>query len=149
MIMAAVMRADDQNMAKIKREWPDLVVEVRQRYNSPGGMLLRERTSKPGKEPTTLWLAWSQGGREVFLGNLYDSYGPVLGPDDKPIGHASSSLDWLKLDVTINFADRAIYLANRYPDGYVLELVDLGKVKQLIDLPEPLRPHFHRLADKP
>jgi len=39
LIMAAMRRADTANIAKLKREWPELYEERKQRYNAPGGVL--------------------------------------------------------------------------------------------------------------
>lgn len=39
LIMAAMLRADDTNLAKLRREWPTVHVELKQRYNAPQGLL--------------------------------------------------------------------------------------------------------------
>jgi hypothetical protein len=39
LVMAAMRRADDINMEKLKRAWPDVHEELTKRYNAPGGEL--------------------------------------------------------------------------------------------------------------
>ena len=39
LIMAAMLRADDYNTAKLKTLYPDIYKEVFDRYNAPGGVL--------------------------------------------------------------------------------------------------------------
>jgi len=43
LIMAAMRRADDKNLAKLKLAWPDVWVELKARYDAPGGLLDGER----------------------------------------------------------------------------------------------------------
>jgi hypothetical protein len=43
MLMALIRDADTDNLAKIEREWPDVVAEFRARYNAPGGLLEGDR----------------------------------------------------------------------------------------------------------
>lgn len=42
LVMALLRKADDENVRRIDREWPDLAREMRARYNAPGGMLPHE-----------------------------------------------------------------------------------------------------------
>lgn len=42
-IMAAMRKADTDNMAKLARAFPDIALELMERYNAPGGLL-------PGEE---------------------------------------------------------------------------------------------------
>lgn len=42
LIMAAMRRADTQNLAKLKDAWPLVWQELDQRYHAPGGYLPRE-----------------------------------------------------------------------------------------------------------
>lgn len=39
LLMAAVLRADDLNLAKLNVMWPEICSEVQARYNAPGGKL--------------------------------------------------------------------------------------------------------------
>ncbi len=39
LIMAAARKADSDNMFRLEHEWPDVVEELRRRYNAPGGVL--------------------------------------------------------------------------------------------------------------
>jgi len=43
LIMAAMRRADDVNIVKLRTCWPEVWAELRQRYDAPGGLL-------PGEE---------------------------------------------------------------------------------------------------
>lgn len=42
LIMAAMRKADDNNMDMLKDCWPELHRELQARYNSPGGILPEE-----------------------------------------------------------------------------------------------------------
>ena len=42
-IMDAMRKADDRNLMKLKLNFPDTWIELRERYNSPGGLLEGER----------------------------------------------------------------------------------------------------------
>jgi hypothetical protein len=44
LIMAAMRRADSQNVELMKRAWPEVWEELEQRYHAPGGIL-------PGEDP--------------------------------------------------------------------------------------------------
>jgi hypothetical protein len=39
LIMAAMRKADDFNLAMLKAEFPDILNELKARYNAPGGKL--------------------------------------------------------------------------------------------------------------
>lgn len=39
LIMAAVLKADSWNLARLKATFPELVAEVERRFNAPGGRL--------------------------------------------------------------------------------------------------------------
>jgi len=39
LIMAAMRRADDVNIGKLKHAWPEVWQELEARYNAPGGLL--------------------------------------------------------------------------------------------------------------
>jgi hypothetical protein len=39
LIMAAYRRADSQNAALLRADWPEIVEELQARYNAPGGFL--------------------------------------------------------------------------------------------------------------
>ena len=43
LIMAAMRRADNDNLEKLKRAFPQAYDELQQRYNAPGGYLPNER----------------------------------------------------------------------------------------------------------
>ncbi len=43
LIMAAVLKADNDNYRKLLHAWPDIVEERRERYNAPGGLLPGEK----------------------------------------------------------------------------------------------------------
>lgn len=42
LIMAAMRRADDVNLPKLKGCWPEVWEELQARYNAPGGLLSGE-----------------------------------------------------------------------------------------------------------
>lgn len=51
LIMAAMRKADDYNLAKLKREWPDVWAELEERYKTSGGYTLEELEKQAnGKE---------------------------------------------------------------------------------------------------
>ena len=39
LIMAAAMKADNKNLQRLRRAFPDLVRETRNRFDAPGGQL--------------------------------------------------------------------------------------------------------------
>ena len=39
LVMAMMRKADDINMVKLTDAWPEVYVELRARYNAPGGLL--------------------------------------------------------------------------------------------------------------
>ena len=39
LIMAAALRADTANLAKLRMAWPEVMAELEARYNAPGGLL--------------------------------------------------------------------------------------------------------------
>ena len=43
LIQAAMRRADTGNIEKLKSVFPEVWEELRERYNSPGGLLMSER----------------------------------------------------------------------------------------------------------
>jgi hypothetical protein len=42
-VMAAARKADSDNLALLERCWPEIVSEMRARYDAPGGVLKGER----------------------------------------------------------------------------------------------------------
>jgi len=42
LIMAAMLKADTNNVAKLQRVFPDVWLELQHRYNAPGGRLKGE-----------------------------------------------------------------------------------------------------------
>jgi hypothetical protein len=48
LIMAAMMGADNNNLAKLRRAWPEIHGELVARYNAPGGLLPGERDPDTG-----------------------------------------------------------------------------------------------------
>jgi hypothetical protein len=42
LIMAAMMKADDHNLVRLKVCWPDVWDELEKRYHAPGGRLPEE-----------------------------------------------------------------------------------------------------------
>lgn len=46
LIMAAMRKADTDNMAALERAFPAVAVELRLRYNAPGGLIGREVASR-------------------------------------------------------------------------------------------------------
>lgn len=46
LIMAAMRKADTDNLEKLRRAWPETWAELQTRYNAPGGFL-------PGDEPAS------------------------------------------------------------------------------------------------
>lgn len=64
-----------------------------------------------------------------------DLSGTLIVPDaSSPDGwralwaHLSSSIEWLRSDLTIGFGDRRFELARRFPDGYDVDVVALDDV---------------------
>lgn len=45
LVMALMRHADTQNLEKLKAAWPDVWVEMQDRYNAPGGLLLGEKVA--------------------------------------------------------------------------------------------------------
>lgn len=45
LIMAAMWKADTQNIEILKAAWPELFEELKARYNAPGGILPGDRVS--------------------------------------------------------------------------------------------------------
>jgi len=45
LIMAAMRKADDTNLEKLKTAFPDVYIELVQRYNAPGGCLDDDETA--------------------------------------------------------------------------------------------------------
>ena len=45
LIMAAMLKADSKNFAKLKLAWPEIFKELQARYNAPEGILPSERRS--------------------------------------------------------------------------------------------------------
>lgn len=39
LVMAAMRKADDENLVKLKTCWPEVWDDLRQRYDAPGGLL--------------------------------------------------------------------------------------------------------------
>lgn len=39
LIMGAGRVADTENLAKLEEAWPEIIAELRERYNAPGGIL--------------------------------------------------------------------------------------------------------------
>ena len=39
LVMAMMRKADDINMVKLTDAWPEVYVELRARYNAPGGLI--------------------------------------------------------------------------------------------------------------
>ena len=39
LLMAVIRQADDKNLEKLRRSWPQLVDEFTRRYHAPGGIL--------------------------------------------------------------------------------------------------------------
>lgn len=48
LIMAAMMRADDFNLIKLKREWLQVWAELEHRYNAPQGLMPGETNPETG-----------------------------------------------------------------------------------------------------
>lgn len=46
-IMAAARKADDNNLMKLRSVFPTIVEELKERYNSPGGLLPHEKDENP------------------------------------------------------------------------------------------------------
>jgi hypothetical protein len=44
LIMAAIRKADTDNLAKLEKEWPEVVEEFKRRYNAPGGIIESDET---------------------------------------------------------------------------------------------------------
>lgn len=76
-VMAAMRRADDQNLALLVRAWPQVYAELRERYDAPHGGLLRGE-----KDQGDGWIRREDGvlvdaeGVEIFW--------PEQAPDEDP-----------------------------------------------------------------
>ena len=46
LIMAAMRKADSDNLILISRDWPNIVNELAARHNAPGGLLKGEKEDK-------------------------------------------------------------------------------------------------------
>ena len=64
LIMAAMRRADTDNLEKLKAAWPGVWTELEQRYNAPGGYLSMEEAMKIGgfEENEVAGLPWAREG---------------------------------------------------------------------------------------
>lgn len=51
LVMAAMRRADTDNLAKLQRAWPEVWTELQARYHAPGGVLEGELATSA--EPCT------------------------------------------------------------------------------------------------
>lgn len=49
LIMAAMRKADDVNITKLKLMWPDVHEELYRRYHAPGGFLEGEKKKEEGE----------------------------------------------------------------------------------------------------
>ena len=47
LIMAAMTRADTDNLAALSAAFPETATELRERYNAPGGVLASDRQASP------------------------------------------------------------------------------------------------------
>lgn len=43
LVMAAMRKADTENLEKLRAAWPEVWDELQRRYNAPGGMLPEDR----------------------------------------------------------------------------------------------------------
>lgn len=50
LIMAAARKADTRNLALLERSFPEIVDELKERYNAPGGVLPSERATHTTNE---------------------------------------------------------------------------------------------------
>lgn len=64
LIMVAMRNADTPNQEKLKAAWPEVYEELRQRYNSPRGLLPGERDA--------------EGWRCDSSGSLFDPEGKLV-----------------------------------------------------------------------
>jgi len=69
LIMAAMRQADTNNLEKLQQAWPNVLDELRKRYNAPGGAL-------DDQEMAVLQ-------REMELDNLLDERDPEDEEDDQ------------------------------------------------------------------
>ena len=51
LIMAAMRKADTDNVEKLKRAWPEVWEELKARYHAPGGMLPEDHAEANKTEP--------------------------------------------------------------------------------------------------
>ena len=74
LIMAAALRADTTNLAKLRRAWPEVVAELEARYNAPGGLLPGEAVTGCSLPhivlPGLLAQAWDEGYRLDWTGGV-------------------------------------------------------------------------------
>jgi hypothetical protein len=45
-VMAALRKADSENAAKLREQWPEICAEMQARYDAPGGLLAEERDAR-------------------------------------------------------------------------------------------------------
>lgn len=118
LLMAAMRKADTENLDKLKRCWPDTLAELQERYNSPGGLTVSEReTYEAHCDPSkpAVFIVGSIGGL-----SRYDYKGHALAEDGTGLGsHLCSSLEWVREDMFSDHHQEAY--REHYPDGYRLE----------------------------
>jgi len=118
LIMAAIFRADTDNLALLEAAWPHIVAEVRERYTSPGALLASERHAyAPGKPK--IFIVAERQGRGNYIGYALAEDGTGLG------SHLSSSLTWTQHDMGVISDWKHENYRAHYPDGY--ELVWIGE----------------------
>jgi hypothetical protein len=118
LIMAAMRKADTDNLDKLETCWPDTLAELKERYNTPGGLIAseqeaREAHSDPSKP--AVFIVGSVGGLSRF-----DYTGHALAEDGTGLGsHLCSSLEWVHDDMFSDHHQKDY--REHYPDGYRIE----------------------------
>lgn len=118
-IMAAMMKADTTNVAKLQLWWPDVWTELQARYMGPGGLL--ESEIVPANDPSLpcifVWCNQCSAGWHSGVAIAEDGTGLA--------GHASTDHTWLLHDMGVqpNGFKRDVYAAH-YPAGFNVVWVD-------------------------
>ena len=122
-IMAAVMKADTSNLAKLTLEWPAIVEEVHARYDAPGALLPHE-IQEPGQD--------GDPKIYVFINSRFASgdVTPIALAEDGTVlaSHFCSSESWAKHDMGLESTWKHKEYTAHYPDGWQLIWVESQEV---------------------
>lgn len=121
-VMAAMRRADSENLEKLKRAFPEVWFEFRERYNGPGGLTREEHAHAVAA--TT-----SRGAPKIFI--FCNSCSPqwhsacAIAEDGNVLaGHVCSSHDFIPNDMGVTSDWKHEDYSKHYPTGFELVLVE-------------------------